>query len=117
MVRLPQSGLDLAEAWGQTPLPPYIKRAGGPDAEDRRRYQTVYASRPGAVAAPTAGLHLSGELLRALGKKGVETARITLHVGYGTFAEPDPAELARGRLHSGMGGGRSGRGAGGEKSP
>ena len=100
MVRLPGSGLALAEAHGQTPLPPYIKRDGGPDAEDGRRYQTVYAKHPGAVAAPTAGLHLSRELLRALGKRGVQTARVTLHVGYGTFAEPDPDELARGRLHS-----------------
>ena len=100
LVRLPQSGLSLAEAWGETPLPPYIKRTHGPYPEDRRRYQTVYAANPGAVAAPTAGLHLSRELLRALGKRGVQTARVTLHVGYGTFAEPDPADLARGRLHA-----------------
>jgi S-adenosylmethionine:tRNA ribosyltransferase-isomerase len=100
VVRLGGPGLRLAEQRGQVPLPPYIKRPHGPAPADAARYQTVYARRDGAVAAPTAGLHLSPELLAALERRGVETARLTLHVGYGTFAEPDPAELAAGRLHA-----------------
>lgn len=100
LVALPLAGLELARRWGQTPLPPYIKRPQGPVAADARRYQTVYAAREGAVAAPTAGLHLSPELLAALARRGVGLARLTLHVGYGTFAEPDPADLAAGRLHA-----------------
>ncbi len=99
LLRLPGSGLELAQKRGQVPLPPYIKRPQGPGREDRRRYQTVYARRPGAVAAPTAGLHLSPELLAALARREVATARLTLHVGYGTFAEPSPLDLAAGRLH------------------
>jgi S-adenosylmethionine:tRNA ribosyltransferase-isomerase len=71
---------------GQIPLPPYIARNDGSTAEDARRYQTVYADRPGAVAAPTAGLHFSQELLAQIKEKGVSIARVTLHVGYGTFA-------------------------------
>ncbi|HKV09372.1 MAG TPA: S-adenosylmethionine:tRNA ribosyltransferase-isomerase, partial [Thermoanaerobaculia bacterium] len=74
---------------GHVPLPPYIQR---PDTdEDRERYQTVYARNPGAVAAPTAGLHFSAELLREIEAAGVETARVTLHVGIGTF-KPVSAE-------------------------
>ncbi len=71
------------ERLGHVPLPPYIQRADEP--ADRERYQTVYARHPGAVAAPTAGLHLSGELLAALAAAGVERAELTLHVGPGTF--------------------------------
>lgn len=68
---------------GHIPLPPYIQR---PDSsEDRERYQTVFARRPGAIAAPTAGLHFSEELLRGIAAAGVETATVTLHVGIGTF--------------------------------
>lgn len=72
---------------GQTPLPPYIKRAPGDprDADDRARYQTVFADSPGAVAAPTAGLHLTDPLLEQLDRRGIETTRVTLHVGVGTF--------------------------------
>ena len=99
LVRLPGSGLEVARQRGQVPLPPYIKRPQGPRAEDRLRYQTVYARRPGAVAAPTAGLHLSPRLLEALARRGVDRAWLTLHVGYGTFAEPSPLDLAAGRLH------------------
>lgn len=72
--------------YGQIPLPPYIARDNGSTAEDSQRYQTVYANQPGAVAAPTAGLHFSEPLLEQIRKKGVIIARITLHVGYGTFA-------------------------------
>lgn len=68
---------------GKTPLPPYIKR--DPSSEDRERYQTVYAAREGAVAAPTAGLHFTGDLLQRLKTKGIELATVTLHVGPGTF--------------------------------
>jgi len=74
----------LMEQYGETPLPPYIRRATE-RPEDRERYQTVYAREPGAVAAPTAGLHFTPALLEELAQSGVETATITLHVGLGTF--------------------------------
>ena len=77
---------EILSACGQIPLPPYITRDTGSTDEDARRYQTVYADRPGAVAAPTAGLHFSEDLLAKIREKGVTIARITLHVGYGTFA-------------------------------
>lgn len=77
------------ERLGHIPLPPYIHRPDTP--EDRERYQTVYASRPGAVAAPTAGLHFTEELLREIETAGIEIARVTLHVGIGTF-KPVSAE-------------------------
>ncbi len=76
----------LLEDHGQVPLPPYINRKEGTTEEDRRRYQTVYAQQPGAVAAPTAGLHFSEELLQAIDEKGVKITEVTLHVGHGTFA-------------------------------
>ncbi len=100
LVWLPLSGLEAARRFGQVPLPPYIKRPQGPMPGDGQRYQTVYAQEPGAVAAPTAGLHFSPELLAALARRGVEQAGLTLHVGYGTFAEPSPQDLAAGRLHA-----------------
>lgn len=75
--------LELLEQYGHAPLPPYIERADA--AADRERYQTVYASKPGAVAAPTAGLHFDDGILRRLRQKGVEFAYLTLHVGAGTF--------------------------------
>jgi len=74
---------DLLEQYGHMPLPPYIERAD--EAEDQQRYQTVYAKHPGAVAAPTAGLHFDQEMLDKLKLKGVESAFVTLHVGAGTF--------------------------------
>ena len=74
----------LIERAGAVPLPPYIRRAA--DDGDAERYQTVYARRPGAVAAPTAGLHFDETLLAALAERGVEIAHVTLHVGAGTFA-------------------------------
>lgn len=77
---------EILEEHGQIPLPPYIARDKGSTAEDSKRYQTVYASQPGAVAAPTAGLHFSEDLLAKIREKGVTIARVTLHVGYGTFA-------------------------------
>jgi len=89
---------------GQVPLPPYIERPepGSPrwreiEERDRERYQTVYAARPGAVAAPTAGLHFTRELLAELERAGVETARLTLHVGPGTF---EPVRTERVECHT-----------------
>jgi S-adenosylmethionine:tRNA ribosyltransferase-isomerase len=82
-LRFDEPVLALLERVGHMPLPPYIDRAD--DAADRERYQTVYAQRPGAVAAPTAGLHFDQALLEAIRRKGVETAFVTLHVGAGTF--------------------------------
>ena len=73
------------DAHGLPPLPPYIRRYRKPGGEDWARYQTVYAVRPGAVAAPTAGLHFTTELLAELGAEGVEIHQVTLHVGPGTF--------------------------------
>jgi S-adenosylmethionine:tRNA ribosyltransferase-isomerase len=71
------------EGSGRMPLPPYIQRE--PDAEDRVSYQTVYAEKPGAIAAPTAGLHFTPELLEEIKERGVRIAYVTLHVGIGTF--------------------------------
>ncbi len=77
---------ETVEQIGQTPLPPYIKRKGARlEAGDRQRYQTVYAKDRGSVAAPTAGLHFTPEVLEALKGRGVGYSEITLHVGYGTF--------------------------------
>ena len=83
-------GLPRLEELGHVPLPPYIRREDRP--EDRDRYQTVWADRPGAIAAPTAGLHFDDELLAELERAGVHRASITLHVGLGTF-KPVTAEL------------------------
>jgi S-adenosylmethionine:tRNA ribosyltransferase-isomerase len=85
-VRLWTDGVPLEEAVdhaGHIPLPPYIKREDR--VQDRERYQTVYAEQRGSIAAPTAGLHFTPELLRALDRAGIERTAITLHVGYGTF--------------------------------
>jgi S-adenosylmethionine:tRNA ribosyltransferase-isomerase len=70
---------------GQIPLPPYIKREDGSLDKDRERYQTVFAKERGAIAAPTAGLHFTPEILNEIKNKGIEIVEITLHVGYGTF--------------------------------
>lgn len=77
------SWLELLEKYGRVPLPPYIERDDA--GADRERYQTVYASKPGAVAAPTAGLHFDQRILDRLRDRGVEFAHVTLHVGAGTF--------------------------------
>jgi len=82
-LRFDEPALALLDRVGHMPLPPYIVRAD--DAADRERYQTVYAQRSGAVAAPTAGLHFDEALLESIRAKGVETAFVTLHVGAGTF--------------------------------
>jgi S-adenosylmethionine:tRNA ribosyltransferase-isomerase len=75
----------IIDELGQTPLPPYIKRNSIGDANDQNRYQTVYASQRGAIAAPTAGLHFTPSVLQAVAARGVSISEITLHVGYGTF--------------------------------
>jgi len=90
----------LLEEHGRLPLPPYIRRQGPQQAGDRERYQTVYANRPGAVAAPTAGLHFTPELLERLRQKGVEIVHITLHVGYGTFAPVREGDIRNHRIHA-----------------
>jgi S-adenosylmethionine:tRNA ribosyltransferase-isomerase len=88
---------EIVDRIGHMPLPPYIHRDDRP--ADRERYQTIYASHRGSVAAPTAGLHFTDELLRRLGVRGVERAEVTLHVGYGTF-EPVRTEIVEDhRLH------------------
>jgi S-adenosylmethionine:tRNA ribosyltransferase-isomerase len=86
------------EAHGSLPLPPYIERA--PDAGDRERYQTVFARTPGAVAAPTAGLHFDAALLERLRAAGVATATLTLHVGAGTFQPLRVDDIERHRMHA-----------------
>jgi S-adenosylmethionine:tRNA ribosyltransferase-isomerase len=77
--------LTVIEEIGEPPLPPYIKRDLGAEPEDRDRYQTVYARKTGAIAAPTAGLHFTPHILEELKQNAVRVAEITLHVGYGTF--------------------------------
>ncbi|MBV9295072.1 MAG: tRNA preQ1(34) S-adenosylmethionine ribosyltransferase-isomerase QueA [Acidobacteriaceae bacterium] len=88
---------DLLEEIGQTPLPPYIRRA--PRSADRHRYQTVFAEKRGSVAAPTAGLHFTQAMLDACQSAGAEIARITLHVGLGTFAPLRNENVAEIQLH------------------
>lgn len=83
------------EKIGRTPLPPYIERAAEPSREDRERYQTVYAKQRGAIAAPTAGLHFTPEILDRVRARGATIAEITLHVGYGTFEPVRVAELSQ----------------------
>jgi S-adenosylmethionine:tRNA ribosyltransferase-isomerase len=85
------------ERLGHVPLPPYIDR--NDEGEDRERYQTVYASERGSVAAPTAGLHFTPEVLKLLHERGIETAEITLHVGLGTFEPVRVERVEDHRLH------------------
>jgi S-adenosylmethionine:tRNA ribosyltransferase-isomerase len=87
------------ERHGHVPLPPYIERAAD-DPADRARYQTVYAEVPGAVAAPTAGLHFTPELLEALAARGVRRATVTLHVGLGTFRPIDVEDVEAHEMHA-----------------
>jgi len=83
-VLFPEDIFGLLERFGQLPLPPYIEHQ--PDSEDAKRYQTVVAKNPGAVAAPTAGLHFDEQILQQLTALGADQATITLHVGAGTFS-------------------------------
>ena len=103
VVRFKSDGdfLKLLEEFGRMPLPPYIKRDSEDLAardEDRERYQTVYAHAPGAIAAPTAGLHFTPKVFEELSARGVRTAEVTLHVGYGTFAPVRAEELGAHRV-------------------
>jgi S-adenosylmethionine:tRNA ribosyltransferase-isomerase len=98
VVRLAFSGGVSPWALGEAPLPPYIRRDAA-DPADAARYQTLYARVPGAVAAPTAGLHFSQRLLDALDARGVRRAELVLHVGAGTFRPLGATELAARRLH------------------
>jgi S-adenosylmethionine:tRNA ribosyltransferase-isomerase len=92
----------LAEV-GRMPLPPYIKRPGGADERDRADYQTIFAARDGAVAAPTAGLHFTPELLAALEARGIGRVAVTLHVGAGTFLPVKVDDTRDHRMHSEIG--------------
>ncbi len=97
-VRLEAPGGDLQHTLdrvGRTPLPPYIKRDAAKADEDRGRYQTVYARERGAIAAPTAGLHFTPEVLEAVQAAGITVVQVTLHVGYGTFEPVRVDDLAR----------------------
>jgi len=85
---------------GRMPLPPYIRRDEEETTTDRERYQTVYASQTGAVAAPTAGLHFTDDLLASLRTKGVQIATVTLHVGYGTFAPVRVTDIRDHQIHA-----------------
>lgn len=80
---------------GQTPLPPYIRRPGGTSVDDRERYQTVFARERGAIAAPTAGLHFTPEVIESVRALGANVVEITLHVGYGTFEPVRVDEVER----------------------
>jgi S-adenosylmethionine:tRNA ribosyltransferase-isomerase len=97
-LNFPSDVFELIEAHGRLPLPPYIEHAA--DQYDEERYQTVYAKQPGAVAAPTAGLHFDDELLARLRDKGVNMAFVTLHVGAGTFQPVRSENLAEHQMHS-----------------
>ena len=89
---------EVLDSHGELPLPPYITHE--PTAQDSSRYQTVYAQHPGSVAAPTAGLHFDEAMLAAIEKMRVETARVTLHVGSGTFSPVRSEDLHEHRMHS-----------------
>jgi S-adenosylmethionine:tRNA ribosyltransferase-isomerase len=97
-LRFPSDPLALLESHGHVPLPPYITRADSP--ADATRYQTVFARRPGAVAAPTASLHFDNAVMAALAARDVQTTSVTLHVGAGTFAPVRSDNLAEHQMHS-----------------
>lgn len=97
-LEFPISVLALLEAHGSVPLPPYIQRAA--DETDEERYQTIWSQRPGAVAAPTAGLHFTRSLLADIRARGVGVESITLHVGAGTFQPVRVSDLAEHTMHS-----------------
>lgn len=94
----PLTVLEALEQYGHMPLPPYIDRAD--EASDRERYQTVYGRKPGAVAAPTAGLHFDQPLLDQLQQRGVQFAYVTLHVGAGTFTPVRVDDIRQHQMHS-----------------
>ncbi len=93
--------LEILEKIGRPPLPPYIKRLSEEDdAKDQQRYQTVFAHRPGSVAAPTAGLHFTERILVALTDRGIDHAFVTLHVGLGTFAPITTERIEEHQMHA-----------------
>ena len=94
----PADPFALLEVHGHVPLPPYITHAD--TADDEARYQTVFAAKPGAVAAPTAALHFDAAVLEALAARGISTANVTLHVGAGTFQPVRTEDLSQHRMHS-----------------
>jgi S-adenosylmethionine:tRNA ribosyltransferase-isomerase len=96
-VRFPENVFSLLEDFGELPLPPYIEHQ--PDGEDTQRYQTVVAKNPGAVAAPTAGLHFDEAILQKLKALGVQQAFVTLHVGAGTFTPVREEDLSKHKMH------------------
>jgi len=96
-VRFPKNIFELLERFGELPLPPYIEHQ--PDSEDTQRYQTVIAKNPGAVAAPTAGLHFDEKILQQLKDLGAHLASITLHVGAGTFTPVREEDLSKHKMH------------------
>jgi S-adenosylmethionine:tRNA ribosyltransferase-isomerase len=98
ILHFPSDAIELIERYGQLPLPPYIQHAA--DSTDAQRYQTVYAKHPGAVAAPTAGLHFDQALLDQLQQQGVLLTWLTLHVGAGTFQPVRTENLAEHQMHS-----------------
>ena len=103
LVKTSEPALEILARLGRMPLPPYIRRDkehDDRDAADRERYQTVYARTPGAVAAPTAGLHFTNDLLKRLADRGVESTFVTLHVGIGTFRPVTADTLERHAMHS-----------------
>ncbi|HEY0820122.1 MAG TPA: tRNA preQ1(34) S-adenosylmethionine ribosyltransferase-isomerase QueA [Rhizobacter sp.] len=97
-LRFPSEPFALIERHGHVPLPPYIAHAD--DADDERRYQTVFAAKPGAAAAPTAALHFDEGVLAALRERGVGTGSVTLHVGAGTFQPVRTDNIAEHKMHS-----------------
>jgi len=96
-VRFPENVFTLLERFGELPLPPYIEHQ--PDGEDAQRYQTVLAKNPGAVAAPTAGLHFDEAILKQLSDLGIQRATVTLHVGAGTFTPVREEDLSKHKMH------------------
>ena len=99
----PESLKERLEKFGLSPLPPYIKRNNASqiqNAKDRERYQTCFASKPGAIAAPTAGLHFTPEILDSISSRGVEIIEVTLHVGLGTFKPIEKEDIREHNMHS-----------------
>ena len=99
----PESLKERLEKVGLPPLPPYIKRQKANEiqnAEDRERYQTCFASKPGAIAAPTAGLHFTPEILNAIRNRGIEILEVTLHVGLGTFTPIEKEDIRKHKMHA-----------------
>ncbi len=96
-LRFPENVFALLERFGELPLPPYIEHK--PDEDDATRYQTVVAKNPGAVAAPTAGLHFDENILRQLSEQGAQYATVTLHVGAGTFTPVREEDLSKHKMH------------------